>query len=53
MTILGRIAKGSVVIFIASVIVVILEYAYQVSTAHFLSPESFALKKEISMVVIS
>ena len=35
MIILERIAKGSAVILFASVIVVILEYAYQVSMAHF------------------
>ena len=43
MTIIKRIAKGSAVILIASVIVAILEYAYQVSMAHFLSPSIFGI----------
>ena len=43
MTILERIVKGSTVILIASVIVAMLEYAYQVSMAHFLSPSIFGI----------
>lgn len=43
MTILERIVKGSTVILIASIIVAILEYAYQVSMAHFLSPNTFGI----------
>ena len=43
MTTFERIAKGSAVIFIATVITAILEYAYQVSMAHFLSPSIFGI----------
>ena len=43
MTLLKRIAKGSAVIFVAIVITAILEYAYQVSMAHFLSPNTFGV----------
>ena len=43
MTIIKRITKGSAVILIASVIVAMLEYTYQVSMAHFLSPDTFGI----------
>jgi len=43
MTILERIAKGSAIIFIATVITAILEYVYQVSMARFLSPNIFGI----------
>jgi O-antigen/teichoic acid export membrane protein len=54
MTILERIAKGSVVIFIATVITAMLGYAYQVSMTHFLLPNTFgALSVALSIFWIS
>ena len=43
MTSLERIAKGSAVMFIAMLTHHILEYAYQVSMAQFLSPNTFGI----------
>ena len=49
-----RILKGSVVILIASIIVAMLEYSYQVSMAHFLSPNTFGiLSVSLSIFLIS